>query len=190
MNSTRVIIVTDDVNYKIHLKRLFMNSGHSVIGEADHQSAALRLVKSRLPDLIIVDGDCMNVNITNLIEIIEQDPCSALIVLTQQLQKQLVEKAKELWFYFYMLKQLPDTMLVSNVEVAHAMFKRTKKMEQEIDKLKKTLETRKVVEKAKGLLMKELDMTEDEAFRHVQKISMDKCLPMKEVANAIIITYS
>lgn len=190
MNSTRVIIVSNDESYKTFLKRIFISSGYSIIGEVNNQSAALRLIKSRTPDLVIVDGDCIDINVIDLIEIIEQDLVSTLIVLTHQMRHQLVEKAKDSWSFFYSLKQVPEAMLISNVEVAIAQFKRYKKMEQEIDKLKKTLETRKLVDKAKGLLMDKLKLSEDQAFRHIQKISMDRSLPMKEVANAIIISYS
>lgn len=171
------------------LKRLFMQSGHSIIGEADHQSAALRLIKSRLSDIVIVDGDSIDINVAELTEILEQDPSAAMIVLTQQLHAQLVEKAKNSWMFYYSLKQVPEPMLVSNVEVAVASFKRSKKMEQEIYTLRKTLETRKLVEKAKGLLMNKMQMSEEQAFRHIQKISMDKSLPMKDVAQAILITH-
>lgn len=190
MSSTRVIIVSNDDSYKTFLKRIFISSGYSIIGEVNNQSAALRLIKSRTPDLVIVDGDCIDINVIDLIDIIEQDLVSTLIVLSHQMRHQLVEKAKESWSFSYSLKQVPEAMLISSIEVAIAQFKRYKKMEQEIDKLKKTLETRKLVDKAKGLLMDKLKLSEDQAFRHIQKISMDRSLPMKEVANAIIISYS
>lgn len=167
-----------------------MQTGYSIIGEADHQSATLRLIRSRLPEIVIVDGDCKDINIIELAEVLEEDPISALIVLTNHITGQYIDKAKNYWYFFYGVKQLPDSMLASNIDVAYASFRRSKKMEQEIDKLKKTLETRKLVDKAKGILMMKKDMSEDQAFRYIQKLSMDKSLPMKEVANAIIITES
>lgn len=189
MDSTRVVITAGANDYLKRLKQIFIQSGFVVVGESDNHAATLRLIQGRNPELIIVDKDSSDINIIDLIETVEADQLAALVVLTSYLQPELTEKAKESWFLSYIMKPVADPVLISSVEVALANFERFLKLEQEVEKLKNTLESRKIVEKAKGLLMKELDFTEDQAYKHIQKKSMDKCISMKKVAESIIIAY-
>lgn len=188
--NTRIIVVGNDEKYKLSIKKMLVSSGYIVIGEAEHHSEILRLIKLRNPDMLIVDGDSNSLQVIELINAIGDDPMSAMMIMTMKLEHLLVERAKAEWFLFYHLKTLPESVILSNLEIALATFIRNMKQEMEITKLRNTLETRKFVDRAKGLLMKQRKIDEQTAFRHIQKISMDQSLTMKDVAKAIIISLS
>ncbi|MDW7674638.1 MAG: ANTAR domain-containing protein [Bacillota bacterium] len=189
MHSHRLIITASDSNYRTQLKQLFVQAGYVIVGESDSYTNTLRLVQSRKPDLIVIDGETSDMNIMELLHVIESDKIAPAVILTSKLQRHIVNKAKQSSFCSYILKPVAGPVLLSAIEVALANFDRILQMEQEIEKLKNTLETRKAVDKAKGILMQQLHVSEEEAYRRIRKKSMDKCISMKEVAESIVLAY-
>jgi response regulator NasT len=189
MHTYRLVVTAADENYRTKLKQLFVRSGYVIVGEGENFANTLRLIRSRKPDLIVIDGESPDINISELLDVIESDKIAPVVILTSKLQQHLVNKAKEIWFFSYVMKPVAGQVLLSAIEVALANFERILKMEQEIERLKNTLETRKVVDKAKGILMQQLQISEEEAYKHIRKKSMDKCVSMKEIAESIILAY-
>ncbi len=189
MDSTRVVVVSDDPKYRTSLKQVFRQRGYVIAGEADNQTATLRVLQNREPDVIVIDGDSVDFTVMDIFDTIQGDKLGAVVVILSLLHSHIVEKAKQSYFFSYVLKPVSDEALISALEIAVINFRRFMQMEQEIERLKFSLETRKLVAKAKGILMKEMSLTEEAAFKTIQRRSMDRGVSMKEVAQAIILTF-
>ncbi len=189
MHSDRLVVSASDKNFRAKLKQLFLQNGYVIVGESDNFAGTLRTVQTRKPDLVVIDGESPEMNVNELLHVMESDKIAPVVVLTSKLQRHLVNKAKQSWYVSYIMKPFSDMVLLSSIEIVLANYQRIMEMEREIENLKTTLETRKLVDKAKGILMQQLNISESEAYKRIRKKSMDKCKSMKEVAEGIIIAY-
>lgn len=183
----RILLVDDESIIRLDLKEMLEDHGHQVVGEASDGKAAIELAQKLEPDLIVMDIKMPGMDGLEAIARINDKRRIPTIMLTAYSQPELVEKAVELGVFAFLVKPIKEADLVPTLEVVLARAQELRAMEKEVGTLKETLETRKLVEKAKGILMDAYGLTEAAAFRKIQKLSMDRRKPLKDVADAIIL---
>ncbi|MGB9767751.1 MULTISPECIES: ANTAR domain-containing response regulator [Dictyoglomus] len=189
MKTVRVLIAEDEPIVRMDLKELLESQGYEVVGEASDGKIAIELARKLKPDVIIMDIRMPNLDGIEAAKILTQEEIAPIIFLTAYSDRELVEKAKEVGVVAYIVKPFKESDLFPAIEIAIARFKEFQLLRKEVEDLKDALETRKLVDRAKGILMDREGLKEHEAFRLIQKASMDKRKPMKEIAQAIILAY-
>jgi two-component system, response regulator PdtaR len=182
----RVIIAEDEALIRLDLKEMLEEEGYSVVAEVgDGQQAVDRATELR-PDLVILDIQMPVLDGLSAAEQIAAARIAPVIVLTAFSQRELVERARDAGAMAYLVKPFSKNDLVPAIEVARARFSEMTALDSEVRTLEERLETRKVVEKAKGLLMAEQGITEAEAFRWIQRTAMNQRTSMKALAQSIV----
>jgi response regulator NasT len=147
------------------------------------------LARELKPDVVLMDIKMPSMDGIQAAQILTEEQIAPVVLLTAYGQKELVDRAKEAGVVGYLVKPFRENDLLPAIEVALARFAEFTAVRQEVTDLKNALETRKLVERAKGILMDSQGMDENEAFRKIQKMSMNTRKPMKEVAEAIILAH-
>ena len=189
MDRTRVIIADDESLIRMDLREMLLNLGYLVVGEVGDGRSAVNVARELKPDVVIMDIKMPDMDGIDAAKILTEEHIAPVILLTAYSQKDLVERAKEAGVVGYMVKPFRESDLVPAIEVALARFKEFEALHKEVDDLQLALETRKLVDRAKGILMDSQGLSEAEAFRKIQKMSMNTRKPMKEVAEAIILAH-
>ena len=189
MERTRVIIADDESIIRMDLREMLTNLGYLVVGEAGDGHSAVNLARELRPDVAVLDIKMPDMDGIEAAKILTEEKIAPVVLLTAYSQRDLVERAKEAGVVGYITKPMRESDLTPAIEVAIARFSEFRALEKEVGDLKQALETRKLVERAKGILMDTQGLTEAEAFRKIQKMSMNKRRPMKEVAEAIILAH-
>jgi AmiR/NasT family two-component response regulator len=189
MAKRRVIIADDESLIRLDIKEMLTTLGYLVVGEAGDGVSAVNLARELRPDLVIMDIKMPGMDGIAAAKVLTEEKVAPVLLLTAFSQQDLVEKAKEAGVVGYIVKPFREAELVPAIEVALARFQEFQALEKETADLKETLETRKLVDRAKGLLMDTQGLTEAEAFRRIQKMSMNTRRPMKEIAEAILLTH-
>ena len=161
--------------------------GYLVVGEAGDGRSAVNLARELRPELVIMDIKMPDMDGIDAAHILTEERIAPVLLLTAYSQRDLVERARLAGVAGYLVKPFRESDLTPAIEIALARFAEFRAMEKEVGDLKLALETRKVVDRAKGILMDSQGLTEAEAFRKIQKMSMNTRKPMKEVAEAIIL---
>jgi response regulator NasT len=187
---TRVIIADDESLVRVDVREALTELGYLVVGEAGDGQSAVNLARELEPDVVVMDIKMPGLDGIEAARILTQEKIAPVVLLTAYSQRDLIERAKEAGVVGYLVKPFRETDLTPAIELAQARFSEFRALEQEVDNLAEALETRKKVERAKGILMDQQEMTEAEAFRKIQKMSMNTRRPMKEVAEAIILANS
>ena len=189
MDRTRVIIADDESLIRMDLREMLLNLGYLVVGEVGDGRSAVNLARELKPDVVIMDIKMPDMDGIDAAQILTEEHIAPVILLTAYSQKDLVERAKEAGVVGYMVKPFRESDLTPAIEVALARFSEFEALHKEVDDLQLALETRKLVDRAKGILMDTQGLSEAEAFRKIQKMSMNTRKPMKEVAEAIILAH-
>ena len=189
MERARVIIADDESIIRMDLREMLTNLGYLVVGEAGDGRSGVSLARELRPDVAIFDIKMPGMDGIEAARILTEEKIAPVVLLTAYSQRDLVERAKEAGVVGYITKPMRESDLTPAIEVAMARFSEFRALEEEIGDLKQTLETRKFVDRAKGILMDTQGLTEAEAFRKIQKMSMNKRKPMKDVAEAIILAH-
>ncbi|MBA3533045.1 MAG: response regulator [Ardenticatenales bacterium] len=189
MARTRIVIADDESIIRMDLKEMLTALGYLVVGEVGDGQSAVNLARELRPDLVIMDVKMPDMDGIEAAGILTEEKIAPVLLLTAFGQRELIERAKEAGVVGYLVKPFRESDLTPAIEVALARFGEFKELEAEVDTLKEALETRKVVDRAKGLLMSRDGLTEQEAFRRIQKMSMNTRKSMREIADAIILTY-
>ena len=189
MERARVIIADDESIIRMDLREMLTNLGYLVVGEAGDGRSGVNLARELKPDVAIFDIKMPGMDGIEAARILTEEKIAPVVLLTAYSQGDLVERAKEAGVVGYITKPMRESDLTPAIEVAMARFSEFRALEKEIGDLKQTLETRKLVDRAKGILMDTQRLTEAEAFRKIQKMSMNKRKPMKDVAEAIILAH-
>jgi AmiR/NasT family two-component response regulator len=187
LDRTRVIIADDESLIRMDLREMLQNLGYLVVGEVGDGRSAVNLARELRPDVVIMDIKMPDMDGIDAAKVLTEEHIAPVILLTAYNQRDLVERAKEAGVVGYMVKPFRESDLVPAIEVALARFKEFEALHKEVNDLQVALETRKLVDRAKGILMDTQNLTEAEAFRKIQKMSMNTRKPMKEVAEAIIL---
>lgn len=183
----RILLVDDESIIRLDLREMLKEHGHEIVGEGYDGEMAIELANQLHPDLIIMDIKMPKLDGLEAISRINQNRRIPTIMLTAYSQPELVERAVSLGVFAFLVKPIKEHDLLPTLEVVLARAEEMSTLEKEVGSLKETLETRKLVEKAKGILMETYGLSESAAFRKIQKLSMDKRKPLKEVADAIIL---
>jgi len=180
----RIVVAEDEALIRMDLIEMLQEAGYSVVAEATNGAEAIDLVQEHQPDLVILDVKMPVLDgISAAEKIISIAP---VLMLTAFSQRELVERARDAGVMAYVVKPFTIGDLVPAIEIAMSRHLQMKSLAQEVADLHERLETRKIIDRAKGILMKALNLSEPEAFSWIQRAAMDRRLTMKEVANAVI----
>jgi response regulator NasT len=183
-SQVRIVVAEDEALIRMDLVEMLAEAGYHVIAQASDGAQAITLVKEHKPDLAILDVKMPILDgISAAEEIIATCP---VLMLTAFSQRELVERARDAGVMAYVLKPFTINDLVPAIEIAISRHLQMKKLAEEVADLHERLETRKVIDRAKGILMAALNLSEPEAFSWIQKAAMDRRLTMKDVAQAVI----
>jgi two-component system, response regulator PdtaR len=183
----RVLIAEDEALIRLDLREMLIEEGYDVVGEAGDGEAALRLAEQLRPDLVILDIKMPIMDGLTAAENIAGSRLAPVVILTAFSQRDLVERARAAGAMAYLVKPFQKSDLVPAIEIAAARFAEMTALESEVASLADRLETRKLVERAKGALMTTYSMTEPQAFRWIQRTAMDHRMTMRDVAERILI---
>lgn len=184
----RVILAEDESLTRIDLQGILTQRGYEVVGEASDGKAAVELARQLRPDIAILDIEMPEMDGIEAARIIWDEKICPVLLLTAYSQRDLVERAREAGVMGYLVKPFRTEEVSPAIEVALARFDEHRMLDIEVTDLRDKFETRKLVDRAKGLLMEQKGISEAEAFRRIQKMSMNTRRPMKDIAQAIIIT--
>ncbi len=167
------------------LSSLLVSSGYKVVDSALDGASAIRKIRALVPDLVMVDYELPGVNGLDIAKIVEEDHiCPAIVIRTAD--QGPILPGDDQWNFFYIVRPMTRSAIIQTVNLVLVNYRKIRRLEGKIEELKSTLETRKRVERAKGILMETQGLSEKEAFRRIQKQSMDKGVTMREVADSII----
>jgi len=184
---TRLIIADDESLIRADLREMLTTLGYLVVGEVGDGQSAVNLARELKPDVVIMDIKMPNMDGIEAAKVLTEEKIAPVLLLTAYSQRDLVDRAKEAGIVGYLVKPFREQEIIPAIDIALARFQEFRELEKEVGDLKETLETRKIVDRAKGLLMDQQHLTEAEAFRKIQKMSMNTRKPMKEIAEAIIL---
>jgi AmiR/NasT family two-component response regulator len=186
MDTLRILIADDESLRVMSLKGQLESIGHKVIAEAANGKEAMNLARELKPDLAILDIKMPEIDGIEAAKGITQERPIPIILLTAFSEKELAERAAEANVSAYLMKPVSENDLLPAIALAVSRFKEFQALHREVDDLREALETRKLVERAKGILMRRLNLTEEEAFRRMQRRSQNENKKLGEIANAII----
>jgi response regulator NasT len=185
----RVLIADDESVIRMDLRESLEDAGYEVIAEAADGATALELARRERPDVAVLDIKMPRMDGIQAAEAITKESICPVLVLTAYDEQQLVARAAQAGVMAYLGKPFQERDLLSALEVAKARFDQMVALSEEVDRLEDALETRKLVDRAKGILMNREGMTEPEAFRAIQKTAMNRRKPMREIAQAIVVAH-
>ncbi|MFA5918152.1 MAG: response regulator [Candidatus Nanopelagicaceae bacterium] len=181
---SRIVVAEDEAIIRMDLVEMLTEAGYQVVGQASNGQEAIDLVRESKPDLAILDVKMpVRDGISAAEEIIHIAP---VLMLTAFSQKELVERARDAGVMAYVVKPFSVTDLIPAMEIAMSRHKQMTFLANEVADLQERLETRKLIDRAKGILMAALNLSEPEAFSWIQRAAMDRRMSMKEVALAVI----
>lgn len=185
----RIIIADDESLIRLDLREMLTHLGYEVIAEAGDGKTAVELARKLSPDLLIMDIQMPDLDGISAAEQLTAEKIAPVVLVTAYSDQTLVERAREAGVVGYVVKPFREAELMPVIELSRARFQEFRMLEKEVGGLKDALETRKVVERAKGVLMETHGMRESEAFHRIRKTSMDARKSMKEVAEAILLAH-
>jgi response regulator NasT len=183
---TRILVAEDEALIRLDLAEMLGEAGYEVVGQASNGEQAVEMARELTPDLVIMDVKMPVMDGISAAEEIGKAAICPVVMLTAFSQTELVERARDAGVMAYIVKPFTAADLGPAIDIAHSRWTELKALEAEVADLGDRLETRKAVDRAKGVLMKRLSLSEAEAFRWIQKTAMDRRLGMREVAEAVI----
>jgi AmiR/NasT family two-component response regulator len=182
--SARILVAEDEAIIRLDLVEMLQEAGYTVVGQASNGQEAIDLAKDLKPDLTILDVKMPVLDgISAAEEIIHIAP---VLMLTAFSQKELVDRARDAGVMAYVVKPFSISDLIPAMEIAMSRHRQMLSLSAEVADLHERLETRKLIDRAKGILMQALNLTEPEAFSWIQRAAMDRRMSMKDVAQAVI----
>jgi two-component system, response regulator PdtaR len=182
----RVVIAEDETLIRMDLAEMLGEEGYDVVGQAGDGARAVELAEELRPDLVIVDVKMPVLDGIAAAERVASQRIAPVVILTAFSQRDLVERARDAGAMAYLVKPFNKSDLVPAIEMAVSRFAELRALEHEVADLNDRLETRKAVDRAKGVLQKELGISEPDAFRWIQKTAMDLRLSMRQVSEGVV----
>jgi response regulator NasT len=183
----RILIADDEPIIRLDLKQLLEALGHTVVAETGDGASAVNFARQLHPDLCILDVKMPVMDGIEAAAAISRDRIAPVLILTAYGQGDLIEKARDAGVFAYLVKPFKETDLLPAIEITMSRYRELMELEKEVGRLEDALETRKQVDRAKGILQKKYGLSEPEAFRRIQVQSMKTRKPMKDLAEAIIL---
>ncbi len=187
-NSHRVLIAEDEALIRMDLAEMLREEGYEIVGEAGDGQEAVDLAGSLRPDLVIMDVKMPRRDGIDAASEIAANRIAPIVILTAFSQRELVERARDAGAMAYLVKPFNISDLIPAIELAVSRFSEISELEKEVATLADRLETRKLVERAKGILQAKQGMAEPEAFKWIQRAAMDRRTTMKRVAEVVVET--
>lgn len=182
----RILIVEDEAIIRMDLKVMLETAGYKVVEEVSNGEIAIERALSIKPDLILMDIKMPKLNGLKASEIIGKQLDVPIVIITAYSQKEFVSKAKQDNIVGYLVKPISEKNLLPTIEIALHQAEKAKTLKTEADEAKQNIERRKVIETAKGLVMKRKQMSEDEAYKYMRNLSMSNRMQLHELAQQII----
>lgn len=183
----RVLIAEDEALIRMDMREMLTEEGHDVVGEARDGAEAIELARRVNPDVIFMDVKMPGMDGLAAAAVIGEERIAPVVMVTAFSQARYVEEASAAGAMGYLVKPFAKKDILPAMQVAVARFAEARALESEVSSLEERLETRKVVDRAKGVLMAQ-GMTEPEAFRRMQKLAMDHRKSLREIADAVLLT--
>lgn len=184
--SLRVVVAEDEALIRLDLVEMLTEAGYEVIGQAGDGEAAISITEKEKPDLVVMDVKMPKLDGISAAERIANQRIAPVVILTAFSQRDLVERARDAGAMAYLTKPFTIEDLMPAIELAVSRFQEIKQLDAEVTDLQEQLKARKLIEKAKGILMKNLKISEPEAFKWMQKTAMDKRRSMTDVAQLVM----
>jgi two-component system, response regulator PdtaR len=182
----RIVVAEDEALIRLDLVEMLREEGYDVVGEAGDGEEAVRLVEEQRPDVVVLDVKMPGLDGLSAAERIGERRLAAVVMLTAFSQRELVERARDAGALAYVVKPFTRADLMPAIEIALSRHEELVALEAEVADLSERFETRKRVDRAKSALITQLGLSEPDAFRWIQKTSMDRRLSMREVADAVL----
>lgn len=185
-SNRRVVVAEDEALIRLDIVESLQDAGYDIVGQAANGDEAIEQARTKKPDVVIMDVKMPGCDGITAAEIITKEGIAPVVMLTAFSQQSLVREAADAGAMAYVVKPFVPEKLFPSIEVAIARFNQMVTLKEQISDLKQRFIARKKVDRAKSLLMENMGLSEPEAFRWIQKTSMDRRLTMEEVANAVI----
>lgn len=182
----RVVIGDDEGIIRMDLGEMLREAGHHIVGEAADGVQALALVREKRPDIVLLDIRMPKLDGIHAARMIGYEHIAPVVLLTAYHRQDMVMQAGESGVFGYLVKPISGLQLFPAMEIAIAQFLRQEKAYQQLQEMNERMETRKLVEQAKGIMIRRLAISEEEAYRRLQQYSMQHRQPLKEVAQLIV----
>ncbi len=182
----RVVIAEDEAIIRLDLKESLEEEGYQVVGEAGRGDRAVELVRELRPDLAILDIKMPGVDGLTAARTIASERICAVLMLTAFSQRDIIEEARDAGALAYLVKPFQKNDLIPAIEVAIGRFRELQQLDSEVDALGEQLEARKVIDRAKGVLMDECGLKESDAFTFIQRTAMSERCRMRDVAERVV----
>ncbi|MBP1467192.1 response regulator [Candidatus Chloroploca sp. M-50] len=186
--TTRILIADDEPLIRMNLREILQEQGYLVVGDVSDGQSAFNLTRQLRPDLVILDVKMPVVDGLTAARMIHDERLAPVLFLTAYSSRELVMQAREAGVLGYLTKPVRETDLMPLIEVTTARWKEQMNRYRELHQLRDRIETRKLIERAKGYLMDRQGLSEGEAFRKIQQLAMNSRKTMREVAQAILLT--
>ena len=181
-----VVVAEDEALIRLDIVEILKDQGFDVVAETDNGKTAVELAQKHRPDLVLMDVKMPIMDGITAAEEITKEQIAPVVLLTAFSQKELVDRAVDAGAMAYVVKPFTPNDLIPAIEVAMIRYEQIRALEKEVGTIRDQFETRKLVDRAKSLLITKMNLTEPEAFRWIQKTSTDRRLSMREVSDTII----
>ena len=186
MKPLKIVIADDEAVIRMDLKEILQEAGHEIVGETANGRRAVAIVRDARPDLVIMDIKMPDMDGVEAARLIAADHLAPVLLLTAFDDEELIERAKDAGVLAYLVKPVEEKNLFPAIEIALSRWQEMQSLEEELSAMRESLETRKLLDRAKGILMQAHNISENEAYRRLQRYSMEKRLSLKNVAAAVV----